>query len=802
MPIKKILMKSGVNRENTRYYTEGGWYDCDKVRFRQGSPQKLGGWTRISDSTYTGVCRSLWAWESLYSVTLIGVGTNEKFYVSRGGNYYDITPIRAATNLTSPFTATTGSKTIAVHAPLHGCINGDFVTYNGATALGGAITTTILNAEFQITYVDEDNYTITTTATATSGDTGHGGTPRAVYQINIGPEYQTPLSGWGTGGWGLGAWGIGDPSPEAIRVWSQSNYGEDLIFGRRGGAMYYYYASRGVTPSLVTITNASPAVVTVPLDVITAANQYKENAPLLFDTTGALPAGVTTGTIYYVRNYLNAGASCTFNLSTTPKGPYVNTSSAGSGTHSISIRAVPLTQINGAYEENPVTITIAAPAVITLTDTGSYSNGMGIYFDSSGALPTGLSTGVIYYVQNYVTASGVSTFNVALTPNGTSITTTGTQSGTQYTYLAVPAVPVIQNYITVSDTYRFVFAFGCNDYGTEVQSPLLVRWSDQENAAIWTPLTTNQAGSITLTRGSQIITALQTRQEVLVWTDSTLYSMQYLGYPLVWNAQLMGDNISIVGENAAALASGVVYWMGRDKFYKYDGRVQTLNCDLREYVFGNFNSLQNLQTYAGTNEGFNEVWWFYCSENSTSVDRYVVYNYLEDIWYYGTMGRTAWLDTGILEFPLGATYVNNLVNHESGVDNNEVANTESIESYITSSEVDIDDGHQFVFIRRVLPDITFRGSTTENPTATLSIMPMLNSGSGYTDPASVGGSTIPGNEADVTRTATVPIEQFTGQVFIRVRGRQFAFKVYNNQLGSMWQMGAMRLDMKTDGQRG
>jgi hypothetical protein len=241
--------------------------------------------------------------------------------------------------------------------------------------------------------------------------------------------------------------------------------------------------------------------------------------------------------------------------------------------------------------------------------------------------------------------------------------------------------------------------------------------------------------------------------------------------------------------------------LGRDKFYKYDGRVQTLNCDLREYVFGSFNSLQNLQTYAGTNEGFNEVWWFYCSENSTSVDRYVVYNYLEDIWYYGTMGRTAWLDTGILEFPLGATYVNNLVNHESGVDNNEVANTESIESYITSSEVDIDDGHQFVFIRRVLPDITFRGSTTENPTATLSIIPMLNSGSGYTDPASVGGSTIPGNEADVTRTATVPIEQFTGQVFIRVRGRQFAFKVYNNQLGSMWQMGAMRLDMKTDGQR-
>jgi hypothetical protein len=274
--------------------------------------------------------------------------------------------------------------------------------------------------------------------------------------------------------------------------------------------------------------------------------------------------------------------------------------------------------------------------------------------------------------------------------------------------------------------------------------------------------------------------------------------MQYLGYPLVWNAQLMGDNISIVSESAAALASGVVYWMGRDKFYKYDGRVQTQNCDLREYIFNDFNAQQAEQVFASTNEGFNEVWWFYCSAGSTVVDKYAIYNYAEDIWYYGTMGRTAWLDSGILEFPLAATYSNNLVNHENGLDNNETATPTAIESYITSSENDIDDGHNFVFIRRILPDMTFRGSTTENPTATLSIIPLMNAGSGYTDPASVGGT----NEAAVTRTATVPIEKFTGQVFIRVRGRQFSFKVYNNQLGSMWQLGAMRLEIKQDGQRG
>jgi len=700
--IKKLVFKSGVNRENTRYYTEGGWYDCDKIRFRQGSPQKLGGWNRISSNTFEGVCRSLWAWETLGQDTLIGIGTNSKFYISRGGAYYDITPIdpTKSANLTNPFTTTNGSTVITVAASGHGAINGDYVTYNGASPLGGTITAAVLNTEHQITYIDANSYSISVSVAANSLDTGKGGTVRAVYQINVGPEYQTPVTGWGAGAWGSGSWGSGQSGVDSMRLWSQSNYGQDLIFGPRGGAIYYYYADRSTSSTAVTsITVASPAVITVP------SGTYTNNSPIVFETSGALPTGLSTGTVYYIRNYVSG----VFNVSLTPSGSLITTTVAGSGTQYISNRAVNLTTIDGASD-----------------------------------------------------------------------------------------VPTIQNYITVSDTFRFVFAFGCNDYGATTQSPLLVRWSDQENAADWTPSVTNQAGSLTLTRGSQIITALQTRQEILVWTDSTLYSMQYLGYPLVWSAQLMGDNISIIGENAAALASGVVYWMGRDKFYKYDGRVQTQNCDLREYVFNNFNSLQNEQVFASTNEGFNEVWWFYCSVNSTEVDKYVVYNYAEDIWFYGTMGRTAWLDSGILEFPLAATYTHNLVNHESGLDNNETAVPTAIESYITSSETDIDDGHNFVFIRRVLPDLTFRGSTTTSPTATLSIIPLMNSGSGYTDPASVGGS----DSAAVTRTATVPIEQFTGQVFIRVRGRQFSFKIENNQLGSMWQLGAIRLDIKQDGQRG
>jgi len=696
MVLKKLTVKSGVNRENTRLYTEGGWYDCDKIRFRQGTPQKIGGWNRISSATFNGVCRSLWAWQTLAQIPLIGVGTNTKFYISRGGYYYDITPIRTATNLTTPFAATTGSTVITVSAPSHGCVNGDFVTYNGASSLGGVITAAVLNTEHQITYVNANSYTISVSIAATSGDTGNGGTVRAVYQINSGPAYQTAVTGWGAGGWSLGLWGTGVATTDSLRVWSQSNYGEDLVFGPRTGAMYYYYAGRGVASTTATISVASPAV-------ITTTNQYKEGTPIVFETTGALPTGVVTGTVYYIKNYV-AGV---FNI-TDSVGTLINTSVAGSGTQSISARAVNLTAIAGASD-----------------------------------------------------------------------------------------VPTIQNYITVSDTFRFVFAFGCNDYGVSAQSPLLVRWSDQENAANWTPSTTNQAGSLSLTRGSQIITALQTRQEILVWTDSTLYSMQYLGYPLVWNAQLMGDNISIVGENAAALASGVVYWMGRDKFYKYDGRVQTQNCDLREYIFNDYNAQQSEQVLASTNEGYNEVWWFYCSADSTVVDKYAIYNYAEDIWYYGTMGRTAWLDSGILDYPLAATYSNNLVNHEDGLDDNETSTSTAIHAYITSSEFDIDDGHNFVFIRRILPDLTFRGSTTESPAATLTVYPLINAGSGYTNPASVGGS----DNAVITRTAVVPIEAFTGQVFIRVRGRQFAFKMESNQLGNTWQMGAMRLDFKLDGQK-
>jgi hypothetical protein len=364
--------------------------------------------------------------------------------------------------------------------------------------------------------------------------------------------------------------------------------------------------------------------------------------------------------------------------------------------------------------------------------------------------------------------------------------------------LGATDVPTVQNFILISDIYRFVFAFGCNDYGSVIQDPMLIRWSDQESAINWTPGATTQAGSLPLSRGSEIITGVQSRQEVLVWTDAALYSLQYLGAPDVWGAQLMGDNISIISENSVAFSNGVAYWMGVDKFYTYNGRVQTLRCDLRQYIFSDLNQLQQTQVCSGTNEGFNEIWWFYCSANSNTIDRYVVYNYAEDIWYYGSMARTAWLDSGLLDYPIAATYSNNIVDHENGVDDNETSTTLPIVATIESAEFDLDDGDKFMFIRRVLPDITFRGSTATNPTGTLTLIPMKSSGSGFNDPKSVGGS----SDAAVTRTATAPIEQFTGQVFIRARGRQLIMKFESSGLGTTWQLGSMRLDMQPDGKRG
>jgi hypothetical protein len=702
MALQKTIFKPGVNRENTRYTTEGGWYECDKVRFRQGTPEKIGGWTQFSVNTYLGVCRSLWNWITLSNLSLVGVGTNLNFYICLVGSYNDITPIRSTVTLTNPFTATNGSSVITVTDNDHGCVTNDFVTFSGAgiTGLGGNITAAVLTGEFQVTVITTNTYTITVSATANATDVSGspgGGTVITQYQVNTGTSSQIPLTGWGAGTWGSGTWGNGGTTATSLQLWNQINFGEDLLYGPRGGGIYYWDASVGSSSIQVTISVASPGVVTLPISF-----SFPNGTAITFTTTGALPTGLSVGTIYYV---VNASAN-TFEVSTTLGGSPITTSGAGSGIHQVSPRGIDLFDLGDA-------------------DT-----------------------------------------------------------------------PLYQNFLTVSDSSRFVIAFGTNDYGETYMDPMLIRFSDQEDPFTWTPQATNQAGSLRLSHGSEIITAVQTRQEIAVFTDSAIYSMQYLGAPLVWGVQLLGDNISIIGPNAVTIASGVIYWMGVDKFYKYDGRVQTLNCDLRRYVFSDFNAGQSQQVYCGTNEGFNEVWWFYCSENASTSDRYVVYNYIENIWYYGTLGRSAWLDSGLLSYPIAATYNNLLVQHEDGVDNNETGTPVAIAANISSSEFDIQDGHNFGYVWRIIPDITFENSSNapngDAPKVTMTLFPMQNAGSGTGNTAA----------ATVTRGSTYVItEEFTGQIYTRARGRQLIFKISSDQLGTAWQLGAPRIDIRPDGRR-
>ena len=704
MPLQKILFKPGVNKENTRYTTEGGWYEADKVRFRQGNPEVIGGWQPFSAATFQGVCRSLWNWVTLGGDNLIGVGTNLKFYLNQGGLYNDITPIRATSTINNnPFVVTLASAVVTVTDTSHGALTGDFVTFSGAVSLGGNITATVLNAQYQISNViDANTYTFTASATANatdvSGSPGGGASVVATYQISVGPALPVPLVGWGAGAWGQVSttWGNGGTSTSALRLWNQINYGQDLVYGPRTGAIYYWTANNGVTT-----------------------------------------------------------------------------------------RGVLLNSLGGT-----VSFTNASPTVVTSTIL--YTEGAAIQF-SGGSLPTGVSAATTYYVFE---VSGL-TFKLL---DGTGAVVNTSSSGTGSVSLIVD-VPTVQNNLTVSDVSRFVITFGCNDYGSNVLDPMLIRWSSQDDIYNWTPNATNQAGSIRLSHGSEIVTTVQTRQEIVMFTDSAIYSLQYLGPPFVWSPQLLGDNISIMSPNSAVIASGIVYWMGVDKFYVYDGRVQTLNCDLRRFVFSDLNQEQSLQVFAGTNEGFNEVWWFYCSSNSTAVDKYVIYNYLEKVWYYGTMSRTAWLDSGLQAVPIAANYVTalltgNLINHETGLNDNTTGTPVAIDAYISSSEFDIGDGHNFGFVWRVLPDLTFENATNSPaaaaPQVTMTLYGLTNSGSGST--SSANGTVVKGSTYVIT-------EEFTGQIYTRMRGRQMIFKISSNQVNTTWQLGAPRIDIRQDGRR-
>ena len=649
MPLQKIQLKPGVNRESTSLANEGTWFEMDKVRFRSGYPEKLGGWTRDTGGYYNngvslapatgsfwGTCRSLWNWVTLASYNLMGLGTHLKYYIqqSNGGNFYDITPLRYTSVVAAnAFTTTNGSTTVIVNDAGYGAADGDFVTISGVGGAVNGIPASALNKEFRVTYIDSSTYSITVSSPATSS--GTAGAATFAYQITIGQEIYTALTGWGAGGWGgvTGSatptgWGQSAASGVGVqlRLWSQANFGQDLIINPRGGALYYW------------AVNANP---------------------LIYDRASLLSASSS-----------------------------------------------------------------------------------GIYQTDSGC-------------------------------------------------------PTVCNAVSVSDASRFVIAFGCNDIGESALDPLLIRWSDQEDYAVWNPAATNQAGSYRLSTGSSIVANLQTRQEILVWTDAALYSMQYLGAPYVWGFQILGANSSIAGPNAAATAANITYWMGLDKFYMYSGRVETLYCPLRQHIFGDINLQQQYQIFGGTNEGYNEVWWFYCSANSTQIDRYVIYNHLERIWSYGELSRTAWLDTPLRDYPTATNYLNQLVYHESGVDDGTTNPPSPISSYIQSADFNIGDGHNYGFAWRMIPDITFDGSYVNNPQVTFTLRPRQNPGADY----STADTPTVTSTQNYQAVRNYTVQQFTQIVYTRIRGRQMAFKVSSDGLGVNWQLGVPAIDVRPDGRR-
>ncbi len=639
MPLSKLQFQPGINRESTSYSNEGGWFDVDKMRFRAGYPEKIGGWVRLGLKSFLGTCRALHAWRTINLDNYLGLGTNLKYYIEEGEGYYDITPIRATTTAGDvTFAAVNGSSVLTVSDTAHGAVVGDFVTFTGATSLGGNITAAILNQEYQIaTIVNDNSYTIVARAVntvaditvngqytpvpvlANASDSGDGGASVVgAYQINTGIDTSIYGNGWGASFWGRGTWGSGasiNALTDTLRVWSHDNFGEDLIINVYNGGIYYW------------------------------------------DASAATP---------------------------------------------LAQRAVPLTALSGA--SNP---------------------------------------------------------------------------------------PTVAAKIIVSDVDRHVIAFGCNPIGSSTQDPLLIRFSDQENAADWTPTTTNTAGDLLVGSGSRIVAAVETRQQILVFTDISVHAMQYLGPPFTFGINMMAEGTTIVGPNAVVAVDDSVFWMGQTEFYVYNGSVQKLPCSVRDYVFSNFNTNQIEKVFCSTNTSFAEIWWFYPSANSDVLDRYVVYNYEQNIWYYGTIARSAWIDRGVVGFPIAAGLDGYLYYHESGFDDGSTSPASAINAYIESSQFDIADGDNFSFVSRLIPDITFRNSSAVSPSVVFTMKARNFPGGAY----------LQNDSETVTKTASVPVEQFTNQVYVRLRGRSMALKVESSTTGIGWRLGSPRIDVRADGRR-
>ena len=700
MAITKISLAPGVFREGTSYSAEGKYFAGDKIRFRSGNPEKIGGWQRLSASTFLGTCRSMVNWATLAGENYIGLGTNLKYYIEEGGGYNDITPIRKVVNpmANNPFAS--GYNTLASN----------------------------------ITAIDQ---TITLTSGTSFPSTG------GIIKIGLEEIYYSSRAG---------------------------NNLQGCVRGYNGTVATTHSALDVVACSTIVVTDANHGA--VQNDFVTFSSATAFGGFSITDLNKEQQVFQYISTTQYSVNI---------------QGVFATSAASGGGA-----------SVKAEYQTN--------------TGLDTYVIGLGWGADPWGSGGWG-DPGVVgigqqlrlwsadNYGEDLVIAPRGGTLyywdaTLGTTQRAVRLSDLSTSSGFSGAY-----VPTNTNQVVVSPTERFVVAMGSNPYEpgnpNTTFDPMLVRWSDQENPYEWVPAVTNQSGEFRLSHGSYIVGSVATRQEQLVFTDSALYSMQYLGPPYVWGFTPLAENISIMSPNAMITANNITYWMGVDKFYVYSGRVETLKCDLRQYIFSDLDRDQGYQVFAGTNEGFNEVWWFYCSRNSTTVDKYVVYNYAENIWYYGTMARTAWLDSALREYPIATNYDNRILYHEIGTDDVSGLAPQPIYSYIQSADFDIGDGDRFAFVWRILPDVNFTGSYVDKPSVLMTIKPRRNAGAPY-GPADV--PTVQ-SENDYRNVRQYTIQEFNGQVYTRLRGRQMALRVESNDLGVAWQLGSIRIDVKSDGSR-
>jgi len=726
MPLSKLRFRPGINKDRTDLAQMGGWYDGNFVRFREGYPEKLGGWQAETFDRYVGEATKLFVYSTADGAELAGLATTKKVYVRGGTTLYDITPIRAtfvSTATDNCFTTNTTAGTegqVLVTIVGHGATTGDFVTFSGAVTTNG-ITAAQLNLNFEVTVLSADTFTIQTAGTATSAGAGGGTGITAAFEINIGADSSVAGYGWGAGTWSRGAWGSGATLPAIVdvRLIFMDNFNNDLIFNLNGEGQIFFWEYDAAFSNRAVLLESIAGAIAVP----------QKTEKTLFAPSGHL---------------LCLGAS-----------EFSQTSTAGAAISSIT----------------------STGTTATVTTGSAHGLSTGAYIVLSGQTTTA------YSGEYQITVTSTTTFTYALLASTTS-----------------PA--------SVAGTYAI------QNYSGGAFNPMLIRWADVNadigpKPEVWKPQLANTAGFLFVKEGSKIITGANVRQETLVWTNTSLSTIQFLGTAEVFSLQLLSSDTNIMGPNAFASVNNNMYWMGTDNFFVYDGRVNVLKCPLLRYIFNDINREQAQLVYGGTNKEFNEVIWFYPSGGATPsvvIDRYIIYNYRDDIWYYGQLNRTTWVDAGINAFPL-ATSGGYIYSHENGPNDGQPLGAAplAINSFIESAFMDIDEGEFYMLTKRVIPDVDFATSETIDPVTGATLTPAVDMQVAVTKFPGAATSTTDVAGTTLTRgvtTSSATIDQYTNQVFIRARGRQMNFKISSNTVGTQWQLGDARVDAQPDGLRG